>query len=176
MLKYRYAVFAMLVAAVLVAAAPALFAPARRLENNKYGDHIGSYNFTVEIDGVEAGVFVNVDLPEVRRKVIESQVGDTTVTNPGNLGYTPITLERGFFEGSPMKAWADSVRAGNDDRRTVTVILARGGRKAVEVARWNCFGCYPISWRVRAEDAGRGKRALRERLQLGIASFTVTRD
>ena len=29
--------------------------PSRRSENNKYGDHIGAYNFMVEISGVNAG-------------------------------------------------------------------------------------------------------------------------
>ena len=46
------------------------------------GDHIGNYNFRIEIDGVSAGYFKNVE-------------GLDSSMLPGRLKWQPITLKRG---------------------------------------------------------------------------------
>ena len=42
----------------------------------KYGDHIGAYNFMIEVSGVEAGYFKGVDGLSAELEVIEFQDGD----------------------------------------------------------------------------------------------------
>ena len=59
-----------------------------------------TYNFVVEIDGVEAGGFSEVDLPEGEIEVIEYREGADRVSSarklPGRVKYANVVLKRGI--------------------------------------------------------------------------------
>ena len=53
-------------------------AMARRTDD--FGDPIGTYNFRVEIDGIDAGQFTSVDGLSIEQEVVEYQNGSDPLT------------------------------------------------------------------------------------------------
>jgi phage tail-like protein len=81
--------------------------PSRRFEQNKYGDHIGHFNFMVEISGVEAGYFKGVDGLSAEIEVIEYQDGDDLFLRkrPGRAKFGDVTLKKGFIVTQELQMW-----------------------------------------------------------------------
>ena len=98
-----------------------LSAPTRRSDL----DHIGSYNFRVEIDGVDAGHFSGVEGLDSETEVIEFQDGDDIVLRkrPGRVKYGDITLKRGTISTEEMREWWQSLRTSDFQRKALTIIL-----------------------------------------------------
>lgn len=115
-------------------------------------DHIGAYNFRVEIDGVAAGNFQAVEGLEGEIEVVEFQDGDeaTVRKRPGRTRYGDVTLEKGYVNNDALLEWWRQASAGDYTRKNVSIVLldnsAAGG--AAEIRRWNMFECWPRAWRL----------------------------
>ena len=108
---------------------------------------IGNFNFKVEIDGVDAGAFSAVDGLSIEIEVIEFASAEDPVVHkrPGRVKYGDITLKKGYVANSDLFDWINGAAIGDLQRKRMAIILtdARGA----EVQRWNCFECFPKSWK-----------------------------
>lgn len=171
-MKKRKAVWISLVLVVLVLVStlsPAVAAPdPTRIDN----DDIPKYNFRLEIDGVDAGQFTAVDGLDIEQEVIEYQNGDDPLTRkrPGRVSYGDITLRREYTEDSTLNDWIEAARSGSGDytRKTISIILE--DNQGNEINRWNCFECFPRSWKLSSLD-GKGNDVLVEEIVIVIEWF-----
>lgn len=148
--------------------------PTRRME--AFGDPIGNYNFKVEIDGVDAGHFTAVDGLSIEQEVVEFQNGDDPLTRkrPGRVKYGDITLKKGYIATTILNDWIEAARCGHGDytRKDMSIVLHdntdpdQGG----EIKRWNCFECFPKSWKMSSLD-GKGNDVLTEEMVIVIEWF-----
>jgi len=147
----------------------------RRTQN--FGDPIGNYNFAVVIDGVAAGHFMGVDGLSIENEVIEYQDGDDPLLRkrPGRVKYGDITLKKGFVASTVLNNWIEQSRNGHGQyqRKSMSIVLsdnAKPGEGDSEVKRWNCFECFPKSWKMSALD-GKGNDILTEEMVIAIEYF-----
>jgi phage tail-like protein len=111
------------------------FCPRRRAEL----DHVGAYNFLIEINGVTTGAFKGVEGLESETEVIEFQNGEDLILRkrPGRTKYSNITLKRGVIADSELQDWWKAVRNGNHGQRSLSIQLQddsgrHGGHMASE--------------------------------------------
>lgn len=116
--------------------------PTRRAEL----DHIGSYNFSVEISGVNAGNFKSVSGLNAELEVLEFQDGDDLHLRkrPGRAHFGDVTLTKGYIVTKDLQDWWRQARDGQYDRRDVSIIL--NDNAGNEIRRWNLYGCWPSKW------------------------------
>ena len=121
--------------------------PTRRAEL----DHVGAYNFRVEIEGVTAGAFRSVEGLGAETEVIEYQDGDDNFLRkrPGRTKYSNITLKRGYTATDDLWNWWKQVAENPNKpiKRTITLVLDNP-ETGEEVRRWNLFGCWPKQWKL----------------------------
>jgi len=136
--------------------------PARRTH-----DHIGSYNFKVEIEGVTTGAFKAVDGLDSETEVIEYQDGDdlTLRKRPGRTKYANIVLKRGYVNSTEFWDWRKKVVQGKVERKSGSVILLDDAGE--EVMRYNFFEAWPCSWRGFSLD-GKGSDNAVEEVELAV--------
>ena len=149
--------------------------PTRRMED--FGDFIGNYNFRLEIDGVDAGQFTAVDGLSIEQEVIEYQNGDDSLTRkrPGRVKYGDVTLKKGYVAATILNDWIEAARCGNGDytRKNMSIILCDNSTPtdgSAEIKRWNCFECFPKSWKISSLD-GKGNDVLTEEMAIVIEWF-----
>lgn len=110
--------------------------PERRKDG--FGDHIGNYNFKVEIEGVAAGYFKGVDGLSTELEVVEFQDGDdlflrkrpgrSKFTEPSVSAIGPRTIVlRGLAPSGPQGAalladWIDRGPGGGGLRKSLTIV------------------------------------------------------
>ncbi len=137
--------------------------PARRTEL----DHIGAYNFEVEINGVNAGAFKAVDGLSCTVEVIEFQDGkDLKVRKrPGRHKYGDITLKKGYISNKELEDWWTNTINGKYDRRDISIILFDNMKN--EIVRWNCYECFPVEWKIGGLD-GKSNDVLTEELKFAV--------
>ncbi len=116
--------------------------PTRRAEL----DHVGAYNFQVEISGVNAGYFKSVSGLTAELEVVEFQDGDDLFLRkrPGRAKFGNVTLTKGYIVTSDLQDWWRAARDGQYDRRDVSIIL--NDNAGNEIRRWNLYGCWPCRW------------------------------
>lgn len=122
-------------------------------------DPVGNYCFTVEIDGLTAGYFANVDGLSVENEMIEWASGEEGIVRkrPGLVKYGDVTLKKGYVVNDELEKWLEDTRTwwGKSSelyaRKTVSIILLDNAQ--AEVVRWNLSECYPKSWKVTGFDA-----------------------
>lgn len=137
------------------------------MPNRRDFDHIGNYNFKVEIDGVTVGAFQEVGGLEVITEVIESQDGDdlTLRKRPGRTRYSNIILKRGYTANEELWAWMKTVIDGAVDRRVGSIILLADD--ASEILRYNFFEGWPCRWKGFELD-GKGTDVSVEELEIAV--------
>lgn len=125
-------------------------------------DHIGAYNFKVEIEGVTTGAFKAVDGLDSETEVIEFQDGDdlTLHKRPGRTKYANIVLKRGYVNTKEFWEWRKMVVAGKVERKSGSVILLDDA--GAEVMRYNFFEAWPCSWRGFSLDGKSSDNAVEE--------------
>jgi len=142
--------------------------PTRRAEL----DHVGAYNFMVEISGVSAGYFKGIDGLNSEMEVIEFQDGDdlTLRKRPGRSKFGDVTLKKGYIVTADLQEWWKMCRAGQYDRRDISVIL--NDNAGNEVRRWNLYGCWPKQWKVNAFD-GKGNDVVTEEITFVVEDMEI---
>ena len=142
--------------------------PTRRAEL----DHIGAYNFSVEIQGVSAGYFKGVDGLNAEIEVIEFQDGDDLVLRkrPGRAKFGDVTLKKGYIVTPELQEWWKAARDGQYDRRDISIILHDNAMG--EARRWNLYGCWPKQWKVNAFD-GKGNDVVTEEITFVVEEMEI---
>jgi phage tail-like protein len=137
-------------------------------------DHIGAFNFSVEINGVTAGYFKNVDGINAELEVIEFQDGDDTYLRkrPGRAKFGDVTLKKGYIVTQDLQDWWEAARKGEYERKDISVVLKDNANE--EVRRWNLFGCWPKAWKVSALD-GKGNDVVTEEITFVVEDLQIAK-
>lgn len=138
------------------------------MPNRREHDHIGAFNFKVEIEGVTQGAFSEVLGLEGITEVIEYQDGNDPLLRkrPGRTRYGNITLRRGFTNNNELFDWYRKVTDGKIERKSGSVILL-GDDAQTEVLRFNFFEAWPCRWRSFQLDA-ETDRVLVEEIEIAV--------
>ncbi len=117
---------------------------------------IGNYNFKVEIDGVTAGYFKNVDGLSAELEIIELQADDPNFSTIPPL--KSITLRNGYIVTPELQTWWRDCRDGKYDRRDISIKLGdnTGAESTVE-------GVWPTEWKHTGFD-GKGNDVVTEEI------------
>lgn len=131
-------------------------------------DHIGHYNFKVEIEGVTVGAFKEVGGLESETEIIEYQDGDdiTLRKRPGRTKYSNIVLKRGYVATDELWKWRKQVVEGKTERKSGSVILLADDGQT-EVVRYNFFEAWPCKWKGFQLD-GKGADTAVEQIELAV--------
>lgn len=137
------------------------------MPNRRKHDHIGQFNFKVEIEGVTVGAFKNVEGLDSETEVIEYQDGDDIIARkrPGRTKYSNVTLKRGYINTDELWKWRKKVIEGKVERKSGSVILCADDGS--EVCRYNFFESWPSKWKGFTLD-GKGGDVTVEEVELAV--------
>jgi phage tail-like protein len=137
------------------------------MPNRRKHDHIGQFNFKVEIEGVTVGAFKNVEGLDSETEVIEYQDGDDIIARkrPGRTKYSNVTLKRGYINTDELWKWRKKVIEGKVERKSGSVILCADDGS--EVCRYNFFEAWPSKWKGFTLD-GKGGDVTVEEVELAV--------
>lgn len=137
------------------------------MPNRRPHDHLGNFNFKVEIEGVTVAAFKNVEGLTSSTEVIEYQDGDDIILRkrPGRTKYDNITLKRGYVNTEELWAWRKKVVEGKVERKSGSIILCADDGS--EVLRYNFFEAWPCKWKGFTLD-GKGTDVNVEEIELAI--------
>lgn len=140
------------------------------MPNRREFDHIGNYNFKVEIEGVTVAAFQEVGGLEVTTEVVEFQDGDdiTTRKRPGRTSYSNLVLKRGYIATDELWEWMSKTIDGTVERKSGSVILADD--TGSEIIRYNFYEAWPCKWKGFSLN-GMGTDVAIEELELAIERF-----
>ncbi len=137
------------------------------------------FSYQVEIDGRDIGEFTEVSGLGISREVIllNSKKGgnrDPLVRKrPGRVKYGDITLKKGYVASSTLNDWIEAARLGDQTRKSVSITMFDNtdpSGNGSEVKRWNCFECFPKSWKVSSLD-GKGNDVMTEEMVIVVEWF-----
>jgi phage tail-like protein len=137
------------------------------MPNRRKHDHIGQFNFKVEIEGVTVGAFKNVEGLDSETEVIEYQDGDDIIARkrPGRTKYSNVTLKRGYINTDELWKWRKKVIEGKVERKSGSVILCADDGS--EICRYNFFEAWPSKWKGFTLD-GKGGDVTVEEVELAV--------
>jgi phage tail-like protein len=137
------------------------------MPNRRPHDHIGQFNFKVEIEGVTVGAFRNVEGLDSETEVVEYQDGDDIILRkrPGRTKYSNLTFKRGYVNTDELWQWRKKVIEGKVERKSGSVILCADD--GTEVMRYNFFEAWPCKWKGFSLD-GKGNDVTVEEVEMAV--------
>jgi phage tail-like protein len=137
------------------------------MPNRRGHDHIGQFNFKVEIEGVTVGAFRNVEGLDSETEVVEYQDGDDIILRkrPGRTKYSNVTFKRGYVNTDELWQWRKRVIDGVVERKSGSVILCADDGS--EIMRYNFFEGWPCKWKGFSLD-GKGNDVTVEEIELAV--------
>jgi phage tail-like protein len=137
------------------------------MPNRRPHDHIGQFNFKVEIEGVTVGAFRNVEGLDSETEVVEYQDGDDIILRkrPGRTKYTNLTFKRGYVNTDELWQWRKKVIEGKVERKSGSVILCADDGS--EIMRYNFFEAWPCKWKGFSLD-GKGNDVTVEEVEMAV--------
>ncbi len=137
------------------------------MPNRRGHDHIGQFNFKVEIEGVTVGAFRNVEGLDSETEVVEYQDGDDIILRkrPGRTKYTNVVFKRGYVNTDELWQWRKKVIDGVVERKSGSVILCADDGS--EIMRYNFFEGWPCKWKGFSLD-GKGNDVTVEEVELAV--------
>lgn len=133
-------------------------------------DHYGLFNFRVEIEGLDAGGFKQVEGLEVSIEPIIYHQGNRRMPlkRPGRPTVGNIKLIKGYVASDTLWRWCQQVCDGVVRRKSGSVVLlADDGMR--EICRYNFFNAWPTRWSGFRMD-GKGTDVMVEELELAVES------
>ena len=131
--------------------------------------------FIVQIEGVRAGRFEEVDNLTASTEVMEIRDGADRVMRqvPGRTRYGRVTLRRGDVTPALWRWWAE-VKKGDVRRREVTISLVDSNDKGI--AGWRLSGCWPSDWRMSAsqDTKASGRAVAMEEITFVVEDIELT--
>ena len=137
------------------------------MPNRRPFDHIGAFNFLLEIEGVTQGAVLSVDGITARTDVVRFKDGSDTVVRqrPGRNHTDNIIVRRGYTNNDELFNWYDVVRDGRVERKSGSIIIA--GDDASEITRFNFFEALPCRWSLLVFD-GDDSTTLIEEIEIAV--------
>jgi phage tail-like protein len=138
-------------------------------DNRRDHDHVGQFNFSVEIGNIIAGRFKSVDGLDSETEVIEYQDGDDMILRkrPGRTKFSNVVLKRGYADKgmNQLWEWRKKVMDGLVERQNGSVILMNDNGE--EVSRYNFENAWPCKWKGWDLD-GKGSDTAIEEIELAV--------
>jgi len=130
-------------------------------------DHIGNFNFRVEIEGLASARFKELDGIVSETEVITygGTVDQLQRKRPGRSKWQDVTLKRGYTNDPELWNWRKSVVDGNVERHSGSIIICADDGS--EIVRYNFFGAWPSKWTGMKLDA-KGTETTIEELTLTV--------
>jgi phage tail-like protein len=121
----------------------------------------------LELEGLTAGTFRNVEGLDSETEIIEYQDGDDLVLRkrPGRTKYSNIVLKRGYVASDELWTWRKKVMDGSVERKSGSVILCNDSGEPI--MRYNFFEAWPVKWKGFTLD-GKGTDSVVEEIELVI--------
>lgn len=118
------------------------------MPNRREFDHIGGYNFKIELEGVDAGAFTEAIGPEVITEVLATSDGEemTIRKRPGRTTCSNIILRRGFTNTEELWDWYKAVMDGRIERRSGSIVICDD--VGDEIVRYNFLDAWPCRWKI----------------------------
>lgn len=137
------------------------------MPNRRGHDHIGQFNFKVEVEGVTVGAFRNVEGLDSETEVVEYQDGDDIILRkrPGRTKYSNVVFKRGYVNTDELWQWRKKVIDGVVERKSGSVILCADDGS--EIMRYNFFEGWPCKWKGFSLD-GKGNDVTVEEIELAV--------
>ena len=137
------------------------------MPNRRTHDHIGNFNFKVEIEGVTQAAFRNVEGLDSETEIVEYQDGDDIILRkrPGRTKYSNVTLKRGYINSTELWDWRKEVIDGKVSRKSGSIILC--GDDGEEIMRYNFYEAWPCKWKGFTLD-GKGTDVNVEEIELAV--------
>jgi len=110
-------------------------------------DPYASYNYKLEIDGIQSGGFSECTGLQAESTPIEYREGTEDITArklPGLMKYGNITLKRGVTVSQDLMTWLKFVQDGDIERRNVSIVLQNELKQ--DKVRWNLREAWPCKW------------------------------
>jgi phage tail-like protein len=102
-------------------------------------DPYRSFNFQLEIDGIEMAAFSEASGLTAEGDAVDYREGADKQSNVRKLvglrKYTNLTLKRGYTRDKALWEWYRNITNGVPDRRNVTIVLLNEARDPV--VRWH---------------------------------------
>ena len=111
-------------------------------------DPYSSFNFLVELDGVEIGGFsevLGIKYETETEEFREGGINDFTHKLPKITKYGNLTLKRGMTDTADLYDWYRHVIAGIIEQKKISVIQLDHPRQN-EIKRWDFLNAYPVKW------------------------------
>lgn len=137
------------------------------MPNRRDFDHIGAFNFRVEIAGVTQGAVIRVGGLTSRTAVIPFKDGaDIAIRQrPGRTRCDNLVVQRGYTNSDELFNWYAATRDGRVERTSGSVIIAADDGS--EIARFNFFEAWPCRWSLLTLD-GDEDATLLEEIEIAI--------
>ena len=137
------------------------------MPNRRAFDHIGNFNFKIEIEGVTTGAFRNVEGLDSETEIVEYQDGDDIILRkrPGRTKYSNVVFKRGYVNTDELWQWRKRVIDGVVERKSGSVILCADDGS--EIMRYNFFEGWPCKWKGFSLD-GKGTDVAVEELEFVV--------
>ena len=109
-------------------------------------DPFGHFNFSVEIEGLSAGAFRDVEGLGMQIEEIEFQDGTDLwpKKRPGRKKFNNIRLRKGFINKDVLFKWMMETMKGKLSRKSGSVILHDDSGQPV--MRYNFYDAWPKAW------------------------------
>jgi len=133
-------------------------------------DHIGNFNFKIELEGIASGAFKALEGLGSETEVIEygGPIDQILRKRPGRHKFTDVTLKRGYTNDPALWNWRKAVIDGKIERRSGSIIICSDDGS--EICRYNFFNAWPTKWKGLTLD-GKGTDVTVEELTLTIESL-----
>jgi phage tail-like protein len=134
----------------------------------RWVDHVGDWNFRIEIEGQAVGHFTRVEGLTMNVEVIEYQHSDDIVPRKrmGRIKVDNVRLVKGYVVTADLFEWCENAMKGDVSRKSVSVVLLADDH-LTEMTRYNLFECWPVKWSGFKLD-GKGQGALVEEIELAV--------
>jgi phage tail-like protein len=106
-------------------------------------DHIGNFNFRVELEGLTVGQFTNVEGLGSETEIIEygGSMDQIVRKRPGRHKYLDIVLKRGWTDNSQLWDWRMAVTRGMVERKAGSIVICADDGS--EITRFNFYDAWP---------------------------------
>jgi phage tail-like protein len=133
-------------------------------------DHFFNGRFSIEIEGVEAGRFLQCDGLQARIDVIEYSDGNDLRRRklPGRTAVDNLVLRRGVTASTTLWQWFKATSEGQIERRAGSIIVL--DEASLELYRFNFFEGWPCRWKS-LELATDQPGSLIEEIEIAIEHF-----
>jgi len=133
------------------------------MPNRRQSDHIGAFNFQIEIEGVTQGPASRIGGLSAKTDVIPFKDGGerTVRQRPGRSRCDNLVVQRGYTGSDELFEWYDKTRKGIIERKSGSIIVF-GDDASTEIARFNLFEAWPCRWSLLPLDANEDTTLIEE--------------